>query len=81
MSIEVESVNETYEQQVPGVRLDLGEIEVRLSDLVSLRPGIVVNLGEVSLERCYLRLGATILAEGRFSSKEGELLLRIDSVL
>lgn len=81
VSVEVEAVNQTYEQQVPGVRLDLGEIEVRLSDLVSLRPGAVVNLGEVSLERCYLRLGATILAEGRFSSKEGELLLRIDSVL
>lgn len=81
MSIEVESHGEVYEQHIPGVRIDLGEIEVRLSDLVSLRPGVVVNLGEVTLERCYLRLGATMLAEGRFSSKGGDLLLTIDSVL
>jgi hypothetical protein len=81
MTVEVTSDGEVYAQHIPGVRLDLGEIEVCLSDLVSLRPGVIVNLGEVSLERCYLRLGATVLAEGRFSSKGGELLLTIDSVI
>lgn len=72
--------DDVAEQPVPGVRLDLGEIEVRLSDLVGLRPGAVLDLGHATLERCYLRLGATVLAEGRFSTHEGRLVLTIESV-
>lgn len=81
MTIEVSSPSEIEERSVPGVRLDLGEIEVRLSDIVGLRPGAVINLGEVTLEKCFVRLGATVLAEGRFASHEGQLLLTIQSVL
>lgn len=81
MTIEVQESGAVEEQHIPGVRLDLGEIEMRLSDLVGLRPGAVVNLGEVVLERCFIRLGATVLAEGRFASAEGKLVLTIDSVL
>jgi len=81
MSLEVEACEEVGEQQIPGVRLDLGEIEMRLSDLVGLRPGAVINLGDVALERCFIRLGATVLAEGRFRTSEGQVLLTIDSVL
>lgn len=72
--------DDVAEQPVPGVRLDLGEIEVRLSDLVGLRAGAVLDLGHSTLERCYLRLGATVLAEGRFSTHEGRLVLTIESV-
>lgn len=72
--------DDVAEQPVPGVRLDLGEIEVRLSDLVGLRPGAVLDLGHSTLERCYLRLGATVLAEGRFSTDGGRLVLTIESV-
>jgi flagellar motor switch/type III secretory pathway protein FliN len=81
MTIEVQESGAVEEQHIPGVRLDLGEIEVRLSDLVGLRPGAVLNLGEVVLERCFIRLGATVLAEGRFASVDGKLMLTIDSVL
>jgi len=81
MMVEVDECGSVEGQQVPGVRLDLGEIEMRLSDLVGLRPGAVLNLGEVVLERCFIRLGATVLAEGRFATSEGKLLLTIDSVL
>lgn len=81
MTIEVEEQGGAFEQRVPGVRLDLGEIEVRLSDLVGLRPGAVLDLGGASLERCYMRLGSTILAEGRFESSEGKLTLTIESVV
>jgi hypothetical protein len=72
--------DDVADQPVPGVRLDLGEIEVRLSDLVGLRAGAVLDLGGSTLERCYLRLGATVLAEGRFSTHEGRLVLTIESV-
>ncbi len=75
-----EQHDDVAEQPVPGVRLDLGEIEVRLSDLVGLRPGAVLDLGHATLERCYLRLGATVLAEGRFSTDTGRLVLTIESV-
>lgn len=68
------------EQTVPGVRLDLGELEMRLSDLVGLRPGAVLDLGQATLERCYLRLGTTVLAEGRFSTDAGRLILTIETV-
>lgn len=81
MSVEIDEGEWTSEQQIPGVRLDLGEIEMRLSDLVGLRPGAVINLGEVALERCFVRLGATVLAEGRFQTSGGRLLLTIESVL
>lgn len=81
MAIEIGECGETREPQVPGVRLDLGEVEMRLSDLVGLRPGVTINLGEVALERCFVRLGATVLAEGRFRTSNGQLLLTIESVL
>ena len=81
MAIEVDECGIVEEQQIPGVRLDLGEVEMRLSDLVGLRPGAVLHLGEVVLERCFIRLGATVLAEGKFTTTEGKLLLTIDSVL
>lgn len=81
MTIEVDESGAIEEQQIPGVRLDLGEIEMKLSDLVGLRPGAVLNLGEVVLERCFIRLGATVLAEGRFATSEGKLMLTIDSVV
>lgn len=72
---------ESEQQHIPGVRLDLGEIEMRLSDIVGLRPGAVIDLGDVALERCHVRLGATVLAEGRFTSRDGKLLLMIDAVI
>lgn len=75
-----EQQDDRAEQPVPGVRLDLGEIEVRLSDLVGLRAGAVLDLGQATLQRCYLRLGATVLAEGRFSTDEGRLTLTIETV-
>jgi flagellar motor switch/type III secretory pathway protein FliN len=81
MTMEVEERSDVCEQQVPGVRLDLGEIEVRLSDLVALRPGAVLDLGGASLERCYVRVGSTILAEGRFTTCEGKLTLTIEAVV
>jgi hypothetical protein len=81
MTIEVAEDESAFERRVPGVRLDLGEIEVRLSDLVGLRPGAVLNLGSANLERCYVRLGSTILAEGRIISNEGQVTLTIESVV
>jgi hypothetical protein len=81
MTVEIDESLQGVHHEIPGVRLDLGEIELRLSDLVGLRPGSVINLGEVALERCFVRLGATVLAEGRFRTSEGQLLLTIDSVL
>ena len=81
MTIEVEERGDACEQRVPGVRLDLGEIEVLLSDLVSLRPGAVLDLGGATLERCFVRLGSTILAEGRFSTCDGKLTLTIETVM
>jgi hypothetical protein len=41
----------------------------------------VLNLGSANLERCYVRLGSTILAEGRIISSEGQVTLTIESVV
>jgi hypothetical protein len=78
---EVREEGDAFEQRIPGVRLDLGEIEVRLSDLVGLRPGAKLDLGRVDLDRCCVRLGSTILAEGRFSVCDGKVTLTIESVV
>lgn len=80
MEIAVKGLEDVGEQKIPGVRLDLGEIEVRLCDLVGLRPGVAINLGAVKLERCFIRLGSTTLAEGIFSSRGSDLVLTIESV-
>ena len=81
MTLEVDEGRELLEQRVPGVRLDLGEIEMRLSDLVSLRPGVVLDLGGDIPERCSLRIGSTTLAQGRFTMSDGKLTLTIESVV
>lgn len=80
MTLEVDEKGEFVEQRVPGVRLDLGEIEIRLSELVSLRPGSVLDLGSAIPERCSLRIGSTTLAQGRFTMSDGKLTLTIESV-
>ncbi len=80
MEIAAKGIEDVGDQKIPGVRLDLGEIEVRLCDLVGLQPGVTINLGAVKLERCFIRLGSTTLAEGVFSSRGSDLVLTIESV-
>jgi len=77
MSVEVEQRVE--ERALPGVRIDLGELEIRLCDLAALRPGMVINLGVAEIERCFIRVGSTVLAEGRIQSSGGEVRLSIDT--
>jgi hypothetical protein len=81
MTLEVDEGSGLLEQRVPGVRLDLGEIEMRLSDLVSLRPGVILDLGSAIPERCSVRIGSTTLAQGRFTMCDGKLTLVIESVV
>lgn len=80
MSIEVSEMEVEGEQKLPGVRIDLGEIEVSLADLAALRPGAVINLGVVELDRCFIRVGSAALAEGRIRREGGELHITLQAV-
>ncbi|MEN9846602.1 MAG: Type flagellar switch regulator (C-ring) FliN C-term [Pseudomonadota bacterium] len=81
MTMEIVERGDLLEQRIPGVRLDLGEIEMRLSDLVSLRPGSVLDLGSSIPERCALRIGSTTLAQGRFTMSDGKFTLTVEAVV
>ena len=47
-----------------SVRLDLGEIEISVRELLELRPGSVLNLGAKPPLPCALLVGTTSLAQG-----------------
>lgn len=59
------------------VRLDLGEIEIGLSELLGLQPGSVIELGSPSPLPCALRIGTTSLVQGVIESIGTTIRLRI----
>lgn len=81
MAIEVVSLGESEEQFVPGVRIDLGEIEISLADIIGIRSGSVIRLGPGGPHRCFLRIGSSTLAEGEVSPEGDALAVTITRVL
>lgn len=59
------------------VRVGLGFIELTLEELLSLRPGSVLELGTIAPLACTLAVGATELVQGVLEPSEGGFLLRI----
>jgi flagellar motor switch/type III secretory pathway protein FliN len=64
-----------------GVRLDLGEIEIELGELLSLRAGSSIELATEGPLRCFLRIGATTLASGEIVLNGDKLDVRVTEVL
>ena len=81
MAIEVVSVGEQEEQIVPGVRIDLGEIEISLADIIGIRSGSVSRLGPGGPHRCFLRIGSSTLAEGEVLTEGDALRVTITRVI
>jgi flagellar motor switch/type III secretory pathway protein FliN len=81
MAIEVVSLGELEEQVVPGVRIDLGEVEISLADIIGIRSGSVIRLGPGAPHRCFLRIGSSTLAEGEVLPEGDALAVTITRVL
>lgn len=63
------------------VRVDIGEIELSLAELMALRAGSVIELDVESPMKCFLRLGATTLAEGELSIADQTVSLTLTTVV
>ena len=68
--------------QEPGpahaqVRVELGVIELTLEELLSLRPGSVLEIGAALPLACTLSVGATEIVRAMLEPSEGGFLLRI----
>ena len=59
------------------IRLDLGDVELGLDEVVGLRAGSILELEGGLPLRCYLRIGESALAEGEISVAEQRLSLTI----
>ncbi len=81
MAIEIGSIGEGHDRIVPGVRLDLGEIEISLAEVSGLGSGSVICLGPVAPHRCFLRIGSSTIAEGEVSTEGDELRVTITRVV
>ena len=65
----------------PGVRLDLGEIEMAFEDLLGLQPGSELEVEVAHPIRTYLRVGHSQLAVGELDVREGGVVVKIIEVL
>lgn len=81
MAIEVSSREETRNEALPGVRVDLGELEISLADVLSLREGSVIKLGPMESLGCLLRIGSSTLAEGELRDSDDGQIIEITRVL
>ena len=59
------------------VQLNLGEIELSLSQLAALRSGSRIELDAQMPFKCALRIGATTLATGEINQIDNRLSVRI----
>lgn len=59
------------------LRLDLGDVELGLDEVVALRAGSVLELEGGLPLRCFVRVGASALAEGEISVVEKRFSLKI----
>jgi hypothetical protein len=64
-----------------GVRLDLGEIEITLEELLTLRAGSAIELASDGHLRCFLRIGASTLAAGQIEMSGENLVIRITEMI
>jgi flagellar motor switch protein FliM len=64
-----------------GVRLDLGEIEISLDELLTLRAGSSIELVTDGPVRCFLRVGATTFAAGEIVVSGEYLTVRVTEIV
>jgi len=81
MSIHVDNVTTQEISERVKITIELGEIELELSDLIALRPGSVLDLGATRPIRCGLRIGATSVAQGELEPVDEGFKLQIISTL
>ena len=81
MAIEVLSTEGARSEVLPAVRVDLGELEISLADVLSLRVGSVIRLGPMEDLKCLLRIGSSTLAEGELRDSDDGRVIEITRVL
>lgn len=64
-----------------GVRLDLGEIEIALEELLTLRAGSSIELVAEGPLRCFMRIGASTLAAGEIVVSGEKLTIRVTEMI
>lgn len=63
------------------IRLDLGDIELSLDEVVALRAGSVIELAGTEPLRCYMRIGSTVLAEAEIAVTDARIVVRVVSTI
>jgi flagellar motor switch/type III secretory pathway protein FliN len=77
-------VDEQFDEEAtwsPGIRLDLGELEMAFEDLLALQPGSELEVEAAHPIRTYLRVGHSQLAVGELEVREGGIVVKIVEVL
>jgi|GEM_PF-7087818 len=63
------------------VCIELGEIELDISDIASMRRGSVIEVDAPGQLRCFMRVGNSIIAEGSVESRNEGFSVRIERFL
>lgn len=77
MSVRIDGDDSGISGEQLLVRLDLGELEIGLQELLGLRPGSVIELAAACPLPCALLIGTTSLARGVIESVGTTLRVRI----
>jgi flagellar motor switch/type III secretory pathway protein FliN len=81
MTLEITAtIGNEKDTPVPGVRIDLGELEIALQDLLALKPGEVIALGPLDPMACHLRVGSSVIARGELRQGEEGAVISITHV-
>lgn len=82
-AVDVEEGGEVGKTTEPGalIRLDIGEIELSLQEIVALRSGSKIELKAELPLPCFMRVGATTLAHGELQVNDDSIVLRIKEVM
>jgi hypothetical protein len=81
MKMRVEDESDEELAWSPGVRLDLGEIEMAFDDLLRLQPGSELEVEVARPIRTYLRIGNSQLAVGELDVRESGMVVKIVEIL
>lgn|GEM_PF-5807607 len=81
MSIQFDEDAEREFEWTPGVSLELGELEMKLEDLLALKPGHNLEIASPHPARVYLRVGRSQLAVGQLELREGGLVVKVTEIL
>jgi hypothetical protein len=81
MSVRVDEESQQEFSNAPGIKLELGELEMKLDDLLALQPGHVIEVEVPRPIQAYLKIGHSQLALGHLEIRETGFAIKVAEVL